>query len=270
MEKVNVARKLAAQLSEKFGRHILAVLLDGSVARCDDTEYSDMELRVVTRGRIRTERMSDSGFLEFVHKDLAIQVQFVAEREVANLILNPTVEWPLKVCPYVEPVIVMPTAETKKTVRKFRRCYDGLEPDRFRPAIQWSLVWIWEMRGKIVNMIERKSRDVFWCAPAMAHNAALFVALINGRYLHFGDSRYLPEIQSFPLIPKDFTSLFEALQSSDVGKIDRAAKRMWEGCLKLAEDHGYPMKTYRKWSDVEVLLSPPHQARSLSNDGVHQ
>lgn len=251
---MRVAERLAAQLKRSYGKDVLAVLIDGSVARGDDTEYSDMELRVITRKHLRAKNMSETGFLEFVFKDLAVLLQFMEEKEVHELIRRPTVEWPIKVWPFLEPTLVLSSPQAELTVQGFRESYKALNPESFKPAVQWSLVWVWEMHGKVRSMIERRSRDVVWCAPSLAHNAALSVALINERYFHYGDSRYLSEIKSFPHLPKKFVSLFEQLQSSDSTRIEKAAREMWENCRSFAGKQGYPMEVHETWNELAQTI----------------
>jgi hypothetical protein len=163
---------------------VLAILLDGSVARGEDTEYSDLELRVVTRKRLRMKGMSEGGYSEFVYRDLAIQVQFVEERKVHESISHPSVFWPLELWAFLEPRLVTPATDARRVAAGFRKSYDALTPESFGPGVQLSLVWNWQMYGKVRSAITRKSDDLLWSAKAFAQDIARSIALINMRYLH--------------------------------------------------------------------------------------
>jgi hypothetical protein len=154
----------------------------------------------------------------------------------------------LKVWPFLEPTFVAQSREAEQVAKRFLRTYRNVRPGSFRPALRWSLVWVWEMYGKVRSMVERGSPDIVWVAPALAHNAALFVALTNRRYLHFGDSRYISEIESFPRLPDGFVRLFNELRTCDSSSMGQAAKEMWESCSSFAREEGCPSLASETWS----------------------
>jgi hypothetical protein len=247
--KVKVAGRLADELKRSYGRNVLAILLDGSVARCEDTEYSDLELRIVTGKRLRMRNMSGDGYVEFVYRDLAIQLQFLEEKEVHKSISHPSVYWPLEAGAFLEPQLIKATPDAGRVVAGFRKSYDALTPESFGPAVQLSLVWNWQMYGKVRSAIVRKSDDLGWWVQAFAHDIARSIALINMRYLHhyYSDSRCSAELRELPYLPKNFASLSGELEKP--AGIVEAAPRMWASVLSFAEDRGYLMKTHGTWDE---------------------
>jgi hypothetical protein len=267
--RLGVAQSFGSKLIESYGKRILLVLLDGSVARGDDTPHSDLEMRIITSDVLRTDATSSDGYAEAMLEDLPVQLRFVTKDEVLAAIQKPTLYWPIAVWTYLEPhVVTAGVTDQESVIEEFKRAYNSLERKDFEVAVDWGLRWTLESVDEVRSAITLNNLCLASeGAQHLSSCSAMLVALINREYLNFGDCRYLNEFEKeghFNLLPDNFVELNKTLLSSnDLNELGRAAESMWVICRNLSESQGFELKKLRTVSDISHQLgilgsSPKH------------
>ena len=251
--KVRLGREIAKRVGRRFGPKVVFRTLAGSVARGEDTQHSDLEMRFVTREPIRLPGMSRDGYREFLYRGLQTQIEFRTEAEIEEILGNPGPGWEIQVWEYLEPVpIYGDPAVIRATVAKFRDLVASLPDADFRRAAGLALMWARGALGKIRNAVEAADdARAVEAAAGMGHSVASCVALANRRYTAHADLRSLEESRSFPDLPANYAALMRRLYlARSPGDILAAALALCAACETFARSRKIEVETVERLDDL--------------------
>jgi hypothetical protein len=267
-ERLHFATKLTARLDALYPHKIQLALIDGSTARLDGTDYSDVELRLITSEPVKCPLHVGDTIIRLKHGDIIANVEFVTRDAVVTLISQPVPEWPVKVWTYLEPQVVGTTNETtRQIIADFRSATDKLKRADFANAIRSCLAQGFNNLCKVrTGVVKRIPCVTFGGARHLVWNAAMLVALENQQFYHFGDCRVLNEARCFAKLPAGFITDCEVLYGCrDTKVIGRAAESLWENCSHLAETNGHFVWTM---ADLDGLASDPFGSDRQSSTAI--
>jgi hypothetical protein len=242
-----------------YPESVLLVLLDGSTARGEDTEFSDLDMRVVTTRPIRNGSLRFDPVIRFIYEDCLIVLEFTTQKEVSALIRNPSPEWPIRIWGYLEPTIVSsPTNIGSEALEEFRDSMGELKEDDFVNGIRTSLSQTYDNLCKIrTGVIKRLPCLVYGGARHMVWDMSMFVALINRRYYRHGDCRILEEAAAFKKLPDGFIAGCKILYDSKSSQlIALQAQNLWTNCLALAKTEGITLQKVNRIDEIPQLFTP--------------
>jgi hypothetical protein len=249
-EKLKVVEEIGRVIGSRFGHEILLGLVSGSVARGEDTAYSDLEVIFVTRNRVRLPGMSPDGFREFLLGDLQTQIEFRTKEEViSERLTHVGPYWPFQVWIYLEPHVFYGEQETvAATTTEFRKRVAALPDSAFREAAGHALLWVRGHLGKVRNAHDQgDDARAAQAAEWMGYEVAGFVALANRRYYTHADLRWLEESKSFPLLPNDYHKLMLQLHlGRDRAEALEAAQTIYNACAGFAARLGIRMEAHER------------------------
>lgn len=258
-EKMQVAGKLVDRIVRTYGDKILLAGIYGSVARNEDTKFSDLELIFITSERVRTEGMSLDGYREFMLKDTQILLEFKTCEEALEEIApkHPHIGpwWPIQIDHLLNPLVLYSKdGMEERLLKEFKSALKSLTEEDFRKGSGWALIWIHGRLGKLRNAVnEEKLPRVIQSALHLIDAVTWFVAIINKRHYRKTGLQAVEESKAFSKIPEDYFTLIETLcLSKDMEEMRKAAEHLWENCLQLARENRIDMETY--YTVDEVLL----------------
>lgn len=251
--KVRIAEEIARRVAARFADTILFGALYGSVARNEDTEFSDLELVFVTREEIRLPGMSPDGYREFVYRNLQTQIEFRTKREALDLLTHIGPYWPVQVSKFLEPRVIWGDTHTaEETVAEFRRRVEELPETAFKKGAGHALLWIRGHLGKVRNAHdEGDDARTAQAAEWFGYEIACFVALVNRRYYLRSDLRWLRENESFSKLPKDYQQLMVRMhRARDRKEVFQAASDLCRSCEVLAAREGIDVETIGSFEEI--------------------
>lgn len=254
-EKLKVVEEICRLIGSWYKDAILVGLVSGSVARGEDTAYSDLEVIFVTRDQVRLPGMSPDGYREFLLSGLQTQIEFRTKDEVVSERLTHVGPyWPFQVWVYLEPHVCFGERETvNTTLTEFRQRVTVLPDSVFQEAAGHALLWVRGHLGKIRNAHDQADdARAAQAAEWMGYEVAGFVALVNRRYYAHADFRWLQESESFPVLPDDYHELMVRLHlARERVEILQVAQKLYSECASLATRHGIQMETHQR---IEELI----------------
>ncbi len=237
--RIEIANKLKGKILRKHRDEILGIAVYGSVAKNEDCRYSDLEMFVVTKRKLKVREY------RYVYKGMPIEVSYIPAREMLRNARQITPDWPI-VADFYRSYLVL--YERDAWFMRLRRAVVSQNPKDFKKSIRKSLVWINELMGKIKNAYFHDNHHLFlWLTSFLGWDSIMFLALINQQY--YKSERHIFEtVLRFPLLPKSYQSLLEAVfhfSITDREKIYRASLKLFYEMHSLARRQGIMLKQGR-------------------------
>jgi kanamycin nucleotidyltransferase len=236
---MKIAQKIKKKIIKKYKGQILGIAIYGSVAKNEDRKYSDIEMFVITKKRIKT---SD---LRYLYKGIPIEVSYISERKMLYGAKQITPNWPI-VTDFYRSYLVL--YEMNEWFKRLQKAVASQNPKEFERAIEKTLIWLYELIGKIKNAyLYKKNNLFFYLVSHFGWESIILLGLINRRY--FKSERCLFEtVFEFPILPKNCRHLLKTVchfSVKDRKKIYLATIKLFNGLLKLAQKQGIVLKQQR-------------------------
>src|SRR6266700_3582666 len=87
--RVEIGRRISAQILETFRDHVLSVFITGSTAKALDRPYSDLEMTAIVKDQVEIPTKY------YVYEGLLIQIDYRQESEFLKAAREPGRDWPL-------------------------------------------------------------------------------------------------------------------------------------------------------------------------------
>lgn len=250
---MELATEIGQRVETRFGDTVLFGRVTGSVARGDDTPRSDLDTLFLTRERIRLPDMSPDGYREFLFRGLKAQIEFRTVEEAREILRNTGPYWPFQVKDFLEPTAIYGDRETiMETTNAFRDLVASVPEADFRRGAGHALMWTQASHAKIEDACEAEDlARAVQGTHGMGHDITALVALANRRYYRFVDLRLLQELESFPMVPRDYkTVLLRLYLSKERGELMVTARALWKACSRFAKRQNVRMEQFEELESV--------------------
>jgi kanamycin nucleotidyltransferase len=242
-ERVKIAKAISEAILKKYRDEILLVGVYGSVATREDTDYSDIDIYVVTKNLTLQKY--------FAYKGVPITIHFKTKKEVSEAIKNVTSTWPAEVHQFFAPKILYGSGRLPS---EWKQIVNKISKEDFHKAASTALIEIYENVGKVRNTCKQK--NLGRCTEAVWNvvwHADMFVALVNKTYYREPGFRGLEEAMKFQKMPANYGKLMKTLwESKDFNELNKASTELWEKCLKLARKEGIRFENYTSIRDIKI------------------
>ena len=208
-------------LRRELGANLIAVAVDGSVARDEDTAYSDLELMIF----VKNKRKLPHGFSK-IHDGLLIEGLFITERDYYKMILEPNTQWYL-----AGSDILLPVFNTK-FVRKLADYRVRNKNEKCNALTRDSLHEVQEAFGKLFTAIDKKNHEnLFVILSDVVLSVLKMLAFINQKP-YTSSGRFITEAKKLSTKPAGFDEFFELITSArypNLKNLEKYAFRLYKG-----------------------------------------
>jgi hypothetical protein len=244
-ERMQIAREVVARMVEKYGEQVSVVAAYGSVAKGEDSTYSDLDLWVATA---TSEPIEDVRF--FVYKGMPVSINWDTEGgriKSAGLV---ALSWPID-ADELRSYLVLFEREGSDFLERLGEAASNLREEDFITSIRKFMVRTCETANKVRNAWEAgdhyrllvNGRWLVWAT-------AMIIGLLNRRYYPGGRGFYQMS-KEMPKQPRDYARLLDLVGgfSTVEGEVVyRAAGELWENLCELVRSEGI------EWENNEIPL----------------
>ena len=229
MSLLQMAKEIAGYVVEELGDHVKLILVYGSLARGEATEFSDLDMVVITDGV--------SYHRSFVLQGRPFDIWSMTLDECEKLITTPSISWGVAITLFFQNKVLY---GDQNILNRLRQLYDSLHP---QPLIQFcadQLVHFADILGK-VKSAARDGDLIYarWATDCLANDAAGIIAMINKRYYLNQWGKHLPEILKCKILPKDFKRCYQILWlSSDFEELISAIRHLYTEFQRILRELG--------------------------------
>ena len=218
--RIKIAETLKRKILKKYKSRVLGIVIYGSVAKNEDGHYSDLEMYVVTKKKLKVSEV------RYVYKGMTVEVSYIPERKMLSGAREITPNWPIEADFYRSYLILH---EKNEWFKKLQKAISSQNPKDFKKAMKKMLVWLNELMGKIKNAYLYKNNHLFlWLTSFLGWESIIFLGLANRKY--FKSERYIfKTVKKFPILPKNYPYLLETVCHFSV----RDRHRVYHAALKL-------------------------------------
>ncbi len=213
-----MAKEISGYVVRELGEHVKLILVYGSLARGENTEFSDLDMVVITDG-VSYNR-------SFVLKGRPFEIWSMALDECEKLITTPSISWGVAVTLFFQNKVLY---GDQAILNRLEKVYDSLDMQPFIQFCADELVGFVDILGKVKSAAH--SRDIVyarWAAHCLANETAGIIAMINKRYYLNQWGKHLPEILTNKILPKDLERCYRILWlSSDFEELISAIDHLY-------------------------------------------
>ena len=228
-EKMDLANSIEEALLRKWD-DVEAVGLFGSVARGDDTQWSDLDMICIVK--------SGKDDLFFMYGKIPVWVEVWSKDYIARKIrqdeLGP--EWPISVNKWFE---VIPLYDPHGIFQELRGLAESLPESFYIKGAKESLLdaylWLTKMEAAHETADEIEAREA---AHHLAHDLAMYIAYLNRTFYKKGFKSMFREYEEFKVVPAHYGDAIHKLAGHvfvDLATLKASAEELWVECLKTAE-----------------------------------
>ncbi len=241
--RVELARHVTDLLLQRHP-DILAVAIEGSTAKAEDREHSDLEMSVYTRGKPNTR------YYLLIHQGIVIEAAFDSKEEALKDARRVDSWWPISVDGWTN---YIPMHDPESLLPELGALASELDPERVEMAMHSALTALYEDLCKMRNFTSSEEESmVRFMAPYLVVNAANYVALLNRQHFN-GFRNLLTKPREFETLPQHFWEDYPILLGVNASWRDllEHAERLYRECRAL-----WPFPGRATWQeeDLEVAL----------------
>ncbi|UCD05716.1 MAG: hypothetical protein JSV98_00300 [candidate division WOR-3 bacterium] len=221
-QRLRILKKLVIPaLRRELGTNMIAVAVDGSVARHEDTAYSDLELMIF----VKNKRRLPHGFSR-VHDGLLIEGLFITEKDYYKMILEPNPQWYLAGSDILLPVL------NKKFLKKLTDYRVRNKNKKCESLARGSLHEVQEAFGKLFTAIDKKNREnLFVILSDVVLSVLKMLSFINGKP-YTSSGRFITEAKKFKKKPAGFDEFIKLVSTAryhDWRDLEKHAIKLFKG-----------------------------------------
>jgi predicted nucleotidyltransferase len=236
---MEIAMRLKQKILKKHKGQVIGIAIYGSVAKHEDRRYSDLEMFVVTRRKLKVREYRS------VFRGMPVEVSYIPARDLLRRAKKVTPNWSIESDFYRSYLILY---EENNWFKRLQRAVACQNQEDFRTAIKQYLVWLHELMGKIRNAYAYHNDSLFlWLTSFLGWESIMILGLINQRY--YDSERFIFEtVLTFPLLPKNYQHLLETVchfSTIDREEIYHAASKLFSELTKLARRQGIILRQER-------------------------
>jgi predicted nucleotidyltransferase len=209
------------RLKAELGNNLIAIAADGSFARNDDTDYSDIELVVFVKNATHLPRGIGK-----IHEGVLIDIAFVTENDYYKHVLEPNPHWFLSGSDTLLPLV---NSRFIKNVQRYR--VKKLSQKCLRCARK-QLFEVQESFGKLFTAIQTQNTENLVPVLADATMQTLkLLAFMNAKpYTTLGS--FITQARGFPIKPDGFDEFIDLIVNArflDLKNLNARARTLFTG-----------------------------------------
>lgn len=229
-ERSSVLRQVIVPLLRReLGRNLIAVAADGSYARHEDTDYSDLELMVFVKDKNKLPR----GFSK-VCDGMLIEGLFITENDYYEMILEPNEQWYLAGSDILLPVLNRAFIEKLKNYRVKNK------NRKFAALARGSMHEVQEAFGKLFSAIDARNREnLFVILFDVVITVLKLLAFVNQRP-YTSSKRFISEARKFTKKPQGFDEFLDHAIAADYSNwrfLEKYAIKLYRGIEDLIKEN---------------------------------
>ena len=124
--RLHIAHELKKKILKKHTDAILGIAIYGSVAKNEDRKYSDLEMFVITRRKLKKRE------IRYVYGDMAVEVSYIFSRDMLRNARQVTPNWAIEADFYRNYLILY---EKNKWFTKLKRAVEAQDTRAFKKAM---------------------------------------------------------------------------------------------------------------------------------------
>lgn len=201
MSLLEMAQEISEYVVKDLGDQVKLMLAYGSVTRGEVTQFSDLDILVITD--------SASYQRAFVLKGRPVEIWSMALEECKKLITTPSISWCVAITLFFQNKVLY---GDRSILDQLQHLYHSLDMQPFIQDCANTLVYFAEILGKVKSAA--KDRDLIyarWASFDLANTTAGMVAMINKKYYLNQWGKHLPEILTCKILPKSFEHHYRVL-----------------------------------------------------------
>jgi len=209
------------QLKKELADNLIAIAADGSFARNDDTDYSDIELVVFVKDKTNVPRGIGK-----IYKGVLIDIAFVTEDEYYRYVLEPNPYWYLSGSDTLLPLL------NNQFIKKVQEYRVRKLSQKCLTCAQNQLFEVQESFGKLFTAIRTKNSENLMPVLADATMQTLkLLAFMNEKpYTTLGS--FITQARRFLIKPDGFDEFVELIVNArylDLEVLDMRARTLFHG-----------------------------------------
>jgi hypothetical protein len=234
LQRLDLANRVAREIAEKHGENILSVAIGGSLSKEEDLQFSDLDLVVITREKVRTEiRVIEGVVTEYI---------FATLDDLTKIISDPKEEsWSFWASIISRARTILGKDEI---IEQLRRDLNNVPREKYEEAAKLKLPLILEYSNHVKNAVLRNDLySAIFNSLWMTNVVGEFTALINFKFFSTNVFRSLIQAREFSLIPNDFFKLMEGIYvEKKLDSLANMTERLCQNCFDLATKTGLGSK----------------------------
>lgn len=219
---------------------VVAVALEGSTAKGEDREHSDLEMSAYTEGE------PDTRYYSIIHRDIVIEVGFESTSRALEEARKRDGWWPIRADGWAETLALH---DPDRWLPRLAEAAIRLVPEDLPLARLGALTALYENLCKMRNFAASGERSmVRFMASDLAITAANYLALLNEAYFN-GVRNLLTKPQEFASLPIHFWHDYPALLGVEVpaDRLLQHAERLFRECEAI-----WPHPDRRPWESEDL------------------
>lgn len=209
------------QLQKELGDNLIAIAADGSFARNDDTDYSDIELMVFVKDKTNVPRGIGK-----IYEGVLIDVAFVTEDEYYQHVVEPNPYWFLSGSDTLLPLV------NARFIKKVQEHKIGTLSQKCLTCAQNQLFEVQESFGKLFTAIHKKNKENLLPVLAEATMQALKLLAFMNEKPYTTLSSFITQARSFSIKPDGFDEFIDLIVNArylDLEHLDMRARTLFAG-----------------------------------------
>jgi len=236
--RVEIGRRISAQILETFRDHVLSVFITGYTAKALDRPYSDLEMTATVKDNVEIPTKY------YVYEGLLIQLDYRQESEFLKAAREPGRDWPIATDEYRNRIILF---ERDKWTSKLVEAVRQNDSTDFTDAIRFAALGMTESLAAVRNAdLQGDVVDLRSSAYYMAMDTAKVVYLLNRKYV-LTTSWYWKQVFECPLQPRDLKRLIEiaaGFAPSSIRELVDASEGLWSETMILVKSRGISIESH--------------------------
>ncbi len=229
--RTKILKKLVPLIKKKFGSNFIALAADGSYARNEDNDYSDLELIV---------------FLKKIPKDANWSVRKIIDGLLIEIIPDTKISFIEKYLEVSDMWYASGAGQLLPIVNnQFIEEINNFKPDSLEKKCWDQAVKRWnqyqEITSKVLNNIRQKNKEAIPLAfSQMVKETLVILSFINTTpYKTLGT--YITQAKQFSIQPKEFSKLIDIFvngEYQDLSLLSKAVENTFSGLEKIFQRRG--------------------------------
>jgi len=238
-ERISLAKAITGRAAQELGERLILVGLVGSVARCLDTPWSDLDMYVFLRGRGEKGR-------HFLMRGVAVGYCVEEVETMEEILTHPQERWPF-LMGLLDSLQVLhgDPGQQERWMEMGRAC----PPESFRLALHDLLPnMVMESFGRILSArLRRREEDVNVSGLEVLLEMRTVLCLLNRSWVSHDYIAGIRDSFGFLRLPQDYQRLAPALWSArSAEEAIPLATELVENYWRLLEEEGFSREGYAR------------------------
>ena len=236
-ERVELGRRIAAQITDTYKDAVLAICIYASTAKRLDRPYSDLEIFCVTTDGLEVKNK------RYVYDGLLVEIDYFPASNTLKEAARVGWNWPLGADQYRNRIVLF---ERDNWLKKLETAVAESERADFTEELRWATLTMTESLAAVRNaQIKRDERDLRTRAFYMAWDTARVVFLCNRKYVLTTSWfwKQLFECQEQPKSLRNLIDIVAGFRESPRAELIAATEQLWLNTMKIALTRGISIES---------------------------